>query len=172
LTDPPEKGVEAPDWFYMANVPPMLDGEVRRSYVLWKEIATSTLGELASRNSSVAAKVAWEILSDSRGDRYLQAAALETLFQGNRELALDYMSQHAWDCERYLLNTIMELMIENSSDFQSNLALSVSSIVHEQIKKMNNQEEFIAPEVIDSFLNLYCEAGNFQAVTSTTLQGK
>jgi hypothetical protein len=37
---------------------------------------------------------------------------------------------------------------------------------------MNNQEEFIAPEVIDSFLNLYCEAGNFQAVTSTTLQGK
>jgi Uma2 family endonuclease len=37
LTNPPEKGAEAPDWFYVPNVPPLLDGEVRRSYVLWKE---------------------------------------------------------------------------------------------------------------------------------------
>jgi Uma2 family endonuclease len=38
LTDPPERGAEAPDWFYVPNVPPLLDGERRRSYVLWKEI--------------------------------------------------------------------------------------------------------------------------------------
>jgi Uma2 family endonuclease len=37
LTDPPERGAEAPDWFYVPNVPPLLNGEVRRSYVLWKE---------------------------------------------------------------------------------------------------------------------------------------
>ena len=37
LTQPPEKGAEAPDWFYVANVPPLLNGEYRRSYVLWKE---------------------------------------------------------------------------------------------------------------------------------------
>ncbi|BAY12463.1 Uma2 family endonuclease [Calothrix sp. NIES-2098] len=37
LTDPPEKGAEAPDWFYVPNVPPTLDGKMRRSYVLWKE---------------------------------------------------------------------------------------------------------------------------------------
>ncbi|BAZ28238.1 hypothetical protein NIES4074_06690 [Cylindrospermum sp. NIES-4074] len=37
LTDPPEKGAEAPDWFYVANVPPTLKGKTRRSYVLWKE---------------------------------------------------------------------------------------------------------------------------------------
>jgi Uma2 family endonuclease len=36
-TEPPEKGAEAPDWFYVANVPPNLDGEIRRSYVYWKE---------------------------------------------------------------------------------------------------------------------------------------
>ncbi len=52
-------------------------------------IATSAFGELASRNSSLATNMAWEILSNSQGDRYLQATALETLFQGNRELALD-----------------------------------------------------------------------------------
>ncbi|MEM9213936.1 MAG: Uma2 family endonuclease [Cyanobacteria bacterium P01_F01_bin.150] len=38
LTDPLEKGAEAPDWFYVAGVPPLLDGERRRSYVMWKEI--------------------------------------------------------------------------------------------------------------------------------------
>ena len=37
LTEPPEKGAEAPDWFYVPNVAPTLDGKTRRSYVLWKE---------------------------------------------------------------------------------------------------------------------------------------
>jgi Uma2 family endonuclease len=37
LTDPPERGAEAPDWFYVPNVPPTLDGKMRRSYVLWQE---------------------------------------------------------------------------------------------------------------------------------------
>ncbi|QIR40673.1 Uma2 family endonuclease [Tolypothrix sp. PCC 7910] len=37
MTDPPEKGAEAPDWFYVPNVPPLLDGQIRRSYVLWRE---------------------------------------------------------------------------------------------------------------------------------------
>ena len=38
LTEPPEKGAEAPDWFYVPNVPPTLNGQMRRSYVLWQEI--------------------------------------------------------------------------------------------------------------------------------------
>ncbi|NEP59545.1 MAG: Uma2 family endonuclease, partial [Symploca sp. SIO2G7] len=37
LTEPPERGAEAPDWFYVPHIPPLLDGEMRRSYVLWKE---------------------------------------------------------------------------------------------------------------------------------------
>jgi Uma2 family endonuclease len=38
LTDPPERGAEAPDWFYVPDVPPLLNRERRRSYVMWKEI--------------------------------------------------------------------------------------------------------------------------------------
>ncbi len=38
MAEPPESGAEAPDWFYVPNVSPLLDGERRRSYVLWKEI--------------------------------------------------------------------------------------------------------------------------------------
>lgn len=37
MTEPPEGGAEAPDWFYVPNVPPILNGQIRRSYVLWQE---------------------------------------------------------------------------------------------------------------------------------------
>jgi Uma2 family endonuclease len=37
-TDPPLRGCLAPDWFYVPDVPPMLEGQIRRSYVLWQEL--------------------------------------------------------------------------------------------------------------------------------------
>jgi Uma2 family endonuclease len=37
-TNPPEKGSEAPDWFYVPNVPAKLKGQYRRSYVLTREL--------------------------------------------------------------------------------------------------------------------------------------
>ncbi|MEG4841786.1 Uma2 family endonuclease [Microcoleus sp. B9-D4] len=49
-TDPPERGAEAPDWFYVPNVPATLDG-FRRSYVLWREhMAPFIALEFASGN--------------------------------------------------------------------------------------------------------------------------
>jgi Uma2 family endonuclease len=38
ITEPPEKGAKAPDWFYVPDVPPTLDGQMRRSYVMWQEL--------------------------------------------------------------------------------------------------------------------------------------
>ncbi|NET00417.1 MAG: Uma2 family endonuclease [Sphaerospermopsis sp. SIO1G2] len=53
LTEPPEKGAEAPDWFYVANVPPMLKDKFRRSYVLWQEyIAPLIVLEFVSGNGT------------------------------------------------------------------------------------------------------------------------
>ncbi|PSF39380.1 hypothetical protein C7H19_00920 [Aphanothece hegewaldii CCALA 016] len=37
ITEPLEKGAEAPDWFYVPDVPPTLNGIARRSYVMWQE---------------------------------------------------------------------------------------------------------------------------------------
>lgn len=37
LAEPPEKGATSPDWFYVPNVSPTLDGQMRRSYVMWQE---------------------------------------------------------------------------------------------------------------------------------------
>ena len=52
-TEPPQKGAEAPDWFYVPNVPPTLNGEFRRSYVLWQEyVAPSIVLEFVSGDGS------------------------------------------------------------------------------------------------------------------------
>jgi Uma2 family endonuclease len=52
-TDPPEKGAEAPDWFYVGNVPPTLNGEIRRSYVLRREYVSPLIAlEFASGDGS------------------------------------------------------------------------------------------------------------------------
>jgi Uma2 family endonuclease len=52
-TEPPEKGAEAPDWFYVPRVPARVDGQIRRSYVLWREFITPTIVlEFASGNGS------------------------------------------------------------------------------------------------------------------------
>ena len=51
MTEPPEKGAESPDWFYVPNVPPNLRGQTRRSYVLWQEfIAPLIILEFVSGN--------------------------------------------------------------------------------------------------------------------------
>ncbi len=53
LTDPPERGAEAPDWFYVPNVPPLLNGERRRSYVLWQEVVAPLMAiEFVSGNGA------------------------------------------------------------------------------------------------------------------------
>lgn len=53
LMEPPEKGAEAPDWFYVPNVSPLLDGEYRRSYVLWKEFVAPLIAiEFVSGNGT------------------------------------------------------------------------------------------------------------------------
>jgi Uma2 family endonuclease len=53
LTDPPERGAIAPDWFYVPGVPPDLDGHYRRSYVLWKKhISPAVIIEYASGDGS------------------------------------------------------------------------------------------------------------------------
>jgi Uma2 family endonuclease len=38
IVEPPERGCEAPDWFFVPHVPPLLNGRFRRSYVMWQEI--------------------------------------------------------------------------------------------------------------------------------------
>jgi mRNA-degrading endonuclease RelE of RelBE toxin-antitoxin system len=129
-------------------------------------IATSALGELENRKSKKASNIACSILSNSKGDRYLQAAALETLFQSNQKRALHYMTQRSQNWDHYLLKTVIELIIENPSVFSSGLGWSVSRLIRERITNFKDEEQFIAPELIDSFLRLYDQIEGWQAEES------
>ncbi|MBE9117415.1 Uma2 family endonuclease [Lusitaniella coriacea LEGE 07157] len=52
-TNPPERGAEAPDWFYVPRVPPKVKGKIRRSYVLWREFISPSIAlEFASGDGS------------------------------------------------------------------------------------------------------------------------
>ena len=55
-TEPPQKGAVSPDWYYVPNVPPLLNGDVRRSYVLWNEF--------------VSPMIVIEFISDTFGNEY------------------------------------------------------------------------------------------------------
>src|SRR5262249_15163865 len=35
--DPAPSGAKSPDWYYVPGVPPLLESEIRRSYVIWRE---------------------------------------------------------------------------------------------------------------------------------------
>ena len=51
LTEPAERGAISPDWYYVPNVPPTLDGQARCSYVLWQEfVAPLVILEFVSGN--------------------------------------------------------------------------------------------------------------------------
>ena len=46
-TDPPEQAAVCTDWFYLPNVPPLLDAEYRRSYVCGSKFSIPKFGIIA-----------------------------------------------------------------------------------------------------------------------------
>jgi hypothetical protein len=118
-------------------------------------IANSALVELRLRKSNIAAIVAWDILSKPLGDKYLQAAALSTLFEMKQEQAIDFMLKQAQYCELYILNTIIELIIENENNFKSESASSLITLVKERLQKLDNSAKFPELELRNRFLQMY-----------------
>lgn len=83
LTEPAEKGAEAPDWFYVPNVPPMLDGEYRRSYVLWKEFIAPLIAlEFVSGNGAAERDRTPPSSTDKVGKFWVYEQAIRIPFYG------------------------------------------------------------------------------------------
>lgn len=118
-------------------------------------IATSALGELSGRNSAEAGPIALKILSESHGDRYLQACALETLFGTNREQATNFIKTQAEICDPYILNTILELMIEEQSYFKSSKTSSLVNVILNRLKRLDKNHPFPRIELEVKFKRLY-----------------
>ncbi|NEO92922.1 MAG: hypothetical protein F6K56_22905 [Moorea sp. SIO3G5] len=118
-------------------------------------IATSALVELWMRESSAVAPIAWEILSTSHGDRYLQATALGVLFNADKEKALNYMSEKVTDCDPLLLNEMMKLIIDSPSDFVPSSTSTIFQTIIERFKNLRDEQELIEPDVQQDFMQLY-----------------
>jgi hypothetical protein len=118
-------------------------------------IATSALVELRLRKSAIAAIIAWKILSKTLGDKYLQATALSVLFDMNQEQAIDFMLKQTQYSDSYILNTVMELMIENETDFKSEPASTIVSLVKERLRELDHSTKRPEPEVRDRFVDIY-----------------
>ncbi len=82
-------------------------------------IATSALSELASRRSPQVVPIAKEILCQSVGDRYLQAAAIESLFHVSPEQAVLYIKSYHGYRDSYIADSVSQLMAENPFYFDS-----------------------------------------------------
>jgi Uma2 family endonuclease len=81
LMEPPEKGAEAPDWFYVPNVSPLLDGEYRRSYVLWKEFIAPLIAiEFVSGNGSEERDATPPSKTEKAGKFWVYEQAIRTPF--------------------------------------------------------------------------------------------
>ena len=82
LPELPEKGSVAPDWFYVPNVPQKLDGQLRRSYVLWKEfVAPLIVLEFVSGNGLEERDKTW-----GKGKFWVYEQAIRVPFYGIYEV--------------------------------------------------------------------------------------
>lgn len=130
-------------------------------------LATSALVQLATINKSLAAAVAEDILSNSKGDRYLQATAIETLFGLDKRRAIEYLMEALpEESDSYILNAIAALALENISDFQSGMGCRVFFLLWSKIKSSNAEE--IDRTVRNSLFNLYRD----RAIAGKTSLGK
>lgn len=101
-TDSPLEGVKAPDWFYIPNRPPMLDGVLRRSYVMWKEITPPVIViEYVSGDGSVE-----HDQTPRTGKFWVYENAIQSKYY------LIYDSQHGGTLELYVLRDGHYVLIE------------------------------------------------------------
>lgn len=118
-------------------------------------VATSALGELLRRRSSLTNSIAQEILFQSKGDKYLQAMALEALFKLDKNQAFKYLEQKVETCDGYLINSIMEIMLENKEEFQSKQHFPFVQMVQNQLQRFSSLDKYPEVDVRNNFIESF-----------------
>jgi Uma2 family endonuclease len=85
--EPPERGAEAPDWFYVPNVPPLLEGKKRRSYVMWKELVVPLIALEFVSGDGAEERDATALLDNAKAGKFwVYEQAIEIPFYGIYEV--------------------------------------------------------------------------------------
>lgn len=94
----------------------LLSIDILKNLALGNElfIATSALAKLGYRDQKQAEMIAWTILSKQKGDSYLQALALEIMFDCNAEKTIQFIQTHWQTMENIILKTVEDIIRENN----------------------------------------------------------
>ncbi|WP_338768673.1 hypothetical protein [Massilia sp. METH4] len=82
------------------------------------EEAAEALLLLERKNRPLAGKVALEVLTARIGDIYYRAHAFDVLYSAALEVAIEYIEMHASTESVYVLGTMLESVMEDSSVFE------------------------------------------------------
>ncbi len=114
-----------------------LDNEMLSGLARGQEpyIATSALFELAQRPNSKSQEIATALLT-ATDDEYLRAAALRVLFEKDRGSAIDHMGNMATNCDPYVFGEMLDLMIENQSEFDRSPRSDLVQLVTARLRSL------------------------------------
>ena len=122
-------------------------------YDLFK--ATSALVTLSQRRSRLVEMLASDILEKPRGDRYLQAVAINVLFDFNPPKAFEFVVKEIQICDLYIFNTILELMIDHLDYFSHVDKVWITEIAFKRLSALDNREKWPTLEVKERFFATY-----------------
>ena len=131
-------------------------------------IAQSALTELQIRESNEAVPTACQLLSSAQADRYLQATAIEILFQMDRDKGLDYMIEYAPTCDPYVLNEMMNLILYDS-DFR--YELTAARLIAQRLQQIEQEKKEVGatqalalePDVLEEFQRVLNPADSYSS---------
>ncbi|MEK7433931.1 MAG: hypothetical protein AABZ74_12410 [Cyanobacteriota bacterium] len=110
------------------------------------EIATSALSELSIRKSKLIIDLSNTILKDSIGDNFLQSLAFKSLYEFEKNKAIEYIKNNYLKCDKRILLSIMESIIIDENYFKNNLELKIiARKAFERLKKIP-KNNFNIPE--------------------------
>lgn len=118
-------------------------------------IATSALVTLSQRRSKLAQTLASDILEKGLGDRYIQAAAIDVLFDMNPTSALDFITKQIQTCDAYLFNVILELMVQNYDYFNRSNRFQIIEIASKRLNELDLEDKWPTLEVREKFFASY-----------------
>lgn len=118
-------------------------------------IATSALGELSRRRSNLTPRLASKILSEHLGDRYLQATAFEALFATAPSKAADHIVKQVEVCDGYVLNSILEILLENVDFFSAEQHSGAVQAVADRLRGLTKGTKYPNPELVEQFRRVY-----------------
>lgn len=120
-------------------------------------IASSALVELSARESTLLIPISQKILSNPLSDQFLQATALEILFEAEANQAMTYMLEYALHGGSYLLDAIIDLMIRYERYFTSDLGQRLVKMVQDRLDRL--KDESMEIELGEEFTQLYGRIG-------------